>query len=107
MQSLNTFQQSTNGRPSQPRPTQEPRPTLDLPALQSASRVLHEQYLKDAQAVPELSDMLTIRMLCHPFFPCSSVFKSCSHYTIFGIIQRISGRLSRPLSQETVSEHTG
>ncbi|KAJ3475958.1 hypothetical protein NLI96_g11485 [Meripilus lineatus] len=60
MQSLNTFQQSTNGRPSQPRPTQEPRPTLDLPALQSASRVLHEQYLKDAQAVPELSDMLTI-----------------------------------------------
>ncbi|THH00942.1 hypothetical protein EW026_g1653 [Hermanssonia centrifuga] len=38
----------------------KPIPTLDLPALQSASRVIQEQLVKDAQAVPELGDMLTI-----------------------------------------------
>lgn len=40
-----------------PRPT----PAVDLPALQNASRVLHGQLLKDAQAVPELGDMLATR----------------------------------------------
>ncbi|THH34060.1 hypothetical protein EUX98_g164 [Antrodiella citrinella] len=34
--------------------------SLDLSALQSASRVLQEQYVKDAQVVPELGDTLTI-----------------------------------------------
>ncbi len=44
----------------------KPIPTLDLPALQSASRVIQEQLVKDAQAVPELGDMLTIRELVVP-----------------------------------------
>ncbi|KAL4242212.1 non-repetitive/WGA-negative nucleoporin family protein [Abortiporus biennis] len=40
---------------------QAPAPlVLDLPALQTASRVLHEQHLKDAQAIPDLTEMLTI-----------------------------------------------
>lgn len=39
----------------------KPPPVLDLPALQAASRVLHEQIAKDAQIVPDLGDMLTIR----------------------------------------------
>lgn len=43
-------------------PASKPAPTVDLPSLQSASRVLQDQLVKDAQAVPELGDMLTIRV---------------------------------------------
>ncbi|KAG1862206.1 nucleoporin [Suillus subluteus] len=32
---------------------------LDLPGLQSASRVLHDQFMKDAQIIPDIGDMLT------------------------------------------------
>jgi hypothetical protein len=35
---------------------------VDLPALQSASRVLQDQFVKDAQIIPDLGDMLTARM---------------------------------------------
>lgn len=42
----------------QPQPTPGPAPLLDLPGLQSASKVLQEQFVKDAQAVPELGEML-------------------------------------------------
>lgn len=42
-------------------PAQKPEPVVDLPALQNASRVLQEQFVKDAQIVPDLGDMLTIR----------------------------------------------
>ena len=35
-------------------------PTVDLAALESAGRVLHDQLVKDAQTVPELGDMLSI-----------------------------------------------
>ncbi|KAF7796400.1 hypothetical protein EIP86_007577 [Pleurotus ostreatoroseus] len=56
--STNNLAKSANARISQ----QMSRPTtaVDLPSLQSASRVLQEQLVKDAQAVPELGDMLTI-----------------------------------------------
>ncbi|KDQ63476.1 hypothetical protein JAAARDRAFT_695291 [Jaapia argillacea MUCL 33604] len=37
-----------------------PPPIVDLPALQSASRVLQDQLAKDAQLVPDLGEMLTI-----------------------------------------------
>lgn len=57
----NVLSRSTNFRLGQPQPTPKPAATLDLPALQSASRVLHDQLLKDAQAVPDLADMLSIR----------------------------------------------
>ncbi|KAI0313508.1 nucleoporin [Amylostereum chailletii] len=40
-------------------------PTLDLSALQTASRVLQEHLAKDAQSVPDLGDMLTLRRLAH------------------------------------------
>lgn len=63
MATINTLQPSTNGRFGQSRPIQEAPPALDLSALQTASQVLHEQFLKDAQAVPELTDMLSIRTL--------------------------------------------
>ena len=33
----------------------------DLPTLQSAGRVLADQFAKDAQTIPDLGDMLTIR----------------------------------------------
>ena len=49
---------------------------LDLPALQAASRVLHEHFLKDAQAVPDLGDMLTIRMSFHDTIICNSASRS-------------------------------
>jgi nuclear pore complex protein Nup155 len=50
-------------------PTPSPTPLLapDLSALQSASRILHAQFLKDAQAVPDLGDMLSLCAL-HSFF---------------------------------------
>ncbi|KAI5123612.1 hypothetical protein M0805_003428 [Coniferiporia weirii] len=34
--------------------------TLDLPALQNASRLIQDQLIKDAQVIPDLGDMLTI-----------------------------------------------
>lgn len=39
-----------------------PVPVVDLPALQSASRVLQDQFIKDAQIIPDLGDTLTTRM---------------------------------------------
>lgn len=37
--------------------------TPDLPALQAASHLIHEQLTKDAQTIPDLGDILTIRAL--------------------------------------------
>lgn len=52
---------STNGVPV--RPAQIAKPALvDLPALQNASRVLQDQFAKDAQIIPDLGDTLTARM---------------------------------------------
>lgn len=31
---------------------------VDLPALQNASRVLHDQFAKDAQIIPDLGELL-------------------------------------------------
>lgn len=39
----------------------KPAPVVDLPALQSASRVLQDQLIKDAQVIPDLLDTLTTR----------------------------------------------
>lgn len=39
----------------------KPAPVVDLLALQSASRVLHDQFIKDAQVIPDLADTLTTR----------------------------------------------
>lgn len=50
-----------------------PTPAVDMPSLQSASRVLEEQLVKDAQAVPELGDMLTIRTLAAANGPVSGL----------------------------------
>lgn len=66
---MNSFAASTskgfnspfNGRSRHSQSMSKPPPVLDLPALQAASRVLHEQIAKDAQIVPDLGDMLTIR----------------------------------------------
>ncbi|KAF9229208.1 nucleoporin [Gyrodon lividus] len=35
-----------------------PSPVVDLPALQSASRVLHDQFVKDSQIIPDIGEML-------------------------------------------------
>jgi hypothetical protein len=43
-----------------------PPSALDLPGLQSASRVLHDQFMKDAQIIPDIGDMLTTRKLGDP-----------------------------------------
>jgi hypothetical protein len=53
---------STNGLNSrQLLPASKPAPVVDLPALQSASRVLQDQFIKDAQVIPDLVDTLTTR----------------------------------------------
>lgn len=44
-------------------PQARPASVLDLPGLQSASRVLHDQFMKDAQIIPDIGDMLTTRKL--------------------------------------------
>ncbi|TCD69902.1 hypothetical protein EIP91_005726 [Steccherinum ochraceum] len=51
---------STNGlhAPTQVSPAHSP--SVDIIALQNASRLLQEQFVKDAQMVPELGDMLNI-----------------------------------------------
>ena len=36
--------------------------TLDLPALQAASRVVHEQLIKDTHIVPDLGNLLNYRV---------------------------------------------
>ncbi|KAJ8595951.1 nucleoporin-domain-containing protein [Rhizopogon salebrosus TDB-379] len=43
----------------QNQPQARPASVLDLPGLQSASRVLHDQFMKDAQIIPDIGDMLT------------------------------------------------
>ena len=47
----------------QNQPQARPVSVLDLPGLQSASRVLHDQFMKDAQIIPDIGDMLTTRKL--------------------------------------------
>jgi nuclear pore complex protein Nup155 len=47
----------------QNQPQARPASVLDLPGLQSASRVLHDQFMKDAQIIPDIGDMLTTREL--------------------------------------------
>lgn len=53
-----SFASTSRGKPAAPRPA-----ALDLPALQGASRVVQEVLIKDAQIVPDLGELLTIRML--------------------------------------------
>ncbi|PFH50805.1 hypothetical protein AMATHDRAFT_75380 [Amanita thiersii Skay4041] len=48
--------------------SRQPAP-VDLPALQAASRFLHEQFAKDAQSIPDYGDMLTARMSFPPSAP--------------------------------------
>ncbi|KAG2159777.1 nucleoporin [Suillus bovinus] len=56
-------QQPSTGTPSsvfrQNQTQQRPASALDLPGLQSASRVLHDQFMKDAQIIPDIGDILT------------------------------------------------
>ncbi|KAH8120271.1 nucleoporin [Phellopilus nigrolimitatus] len=53
-------QMSNNASTSRTKVT-TPRPSaLDLPALQGASRLVHDQLIKDVQTIPDLNDMLTI-----------------------------------------------
>lgn len=42
-------------------------PSVDLSSLQSGSRVLQDQFVKDAQIVPDLGDTLAARMLIAHF----------------------------------------
>lgn len=43
-----------------PRAPQQPKPApVDLAALQNASRILYDQFAKDAQIIPDLGETLT------------------------------------------------
>ena len=66
--STSTAWKASNPKNAQVQHALKPAPTVDLPALQGAGRVIHEQLVKDAQAVPELGDMLTIRVF---YVPCA------------------------------------
>lgn len=87
---------SSRARTAAPRP-----PPLDLPALQHASRALQEQFIKDVQSVPDLGDMLTIRMLSETLWnspPC--VDARLSWRTVFSFLHCLSRRLQSPLPEE-------
>ena len=47
---------------------------VDLASLQNASQVLNEQFVKDAQAVPDVGETFSIRT-CR-FFLCLTVFNT-------------------------------
>lgn len=70
------FPASFSGRPRNGQTVSKPPPVLDLAALQTASHVLQEQLAKDAQIVPDLGDMLTVRksIVFHVLFCASDVF---------------------------------
>ncbi|KAK7694765.1 hypothetical protein QCA50_001953 [Cerrena zonata] len=53
-----SFAHNSLAKTGHPQPAPGPPPLLDLPGLQAASKVLQEQFAKDAQAVPELGEML-------------------------------------------------
>ena len=57
VQNGSSYASTSRGKTTTSRPV-----PLDLPALQGSSRLVQEQLLKDAQIIPDLSDMLTIRM---------------------------------------------
>jgi nuclear pore complex protein Nup155 len=54
-----SLSQSQYNLPPLPRyPQQKPVP-VDLPSLQNASRILYDQFTKDAQIIPDLGETLT------------------------------------------------
>ena len=56
---------ASSSRDATPAPLSKSAP-LDLPALQTASRLIQEQLIRDAQIIPDLGDML-----------CTIFFLSC------------------------------
>ncbi|KAL6309880.1 nucleoporin [Sparassis latifolia] len=63
---------SVYGKSKRTQSLAKPVPVLDLPALQSASRALQEQHVKDTQIIPDLGDLLA-----------SPNGKSSSSYSVF------------------------
>lgn len=59
----------------------QPPPVVDIPALQSASRVLQDQLVKDAQIIPDLGEMFT---------SCASKPLLCQLFTNFRSLQLVS-----------------
>lgn len=78
----------------------------DLPALQAASHLIHEQLTKDAQTIPDLGDMLTIRRLrllaIHLIPLTATIF---SGRAILGFLHCVSWRLPCPFSKAKTYRH--
>lgn len=97
-----------NGKSQQMLSTAKTVPVLELPALQSASRVLQDQINKDAQAIPDLGDMLTIRMSASALVCCVRISaEKHSGRAVISFVQRLSRRLSRSISEEEIGWYTG
>ncbi|KAI0348539.1 nucleoporin [Trametopsis cervina] len=91
----NGLTRSMNGRLGQSQAVPRPVASLDLPALQSTSRVLQDQLVKDAQAVPEIGDMLT-----NPAIPSSA------SYSVFQDDYRVPFQKRRLISiPESLFQH--
>ena len=79
----------------------------DLPALQAASHLIHEQLTKDAQTIPDLGDMLTIRELIRSRMQRSLlIFNACSRRTILVILYRVSWGLPCPFPKAKTYRHS-
>ena len=94
---------ASTSRAKQPAPRPAP---LDLPALQGASRVVQEVLIKDAQIIPDLGELLTIRMLWSIVRTYSNTESLLSWRTVIRIIYCISRGLSCAISEEKTYRYT-
>jgi hypothetical protein len=76
---------STSANAVSHRSVSKPVPVVDLSALQSASRVLHDQFVKDAQVIPDLGEMLTARE-CHLFISFTLHINLRSRWTVVRVL---------------------
>jgi len=78
---------------------------VDLPALQNASKVIQEQFVKDSQIIPDLGETTTA---------CKCIFNRrvlphlsiVSRDTSIGILQHILRRHSGPLPETKIHTHS-
>lgn len=84
-----------------------PKPVVDLPALESASRVLQDQFAKDAQAIPDLAETLTTRECLSRLIMLTGSQKiGSSGRAIVCFVYCVSGRLPCTIFQAKTYKHT-
>jgi hypothetical protein len=81
--------------------TNKPAPIVDLPALQSASHVLQDQFTRDAQSVPDLGDTFSTRAWNNLGLCIIYSNKKCSWLPVFILVHSSSRRQQSAISKES------